>query len=265
MLLFKTKLKILIKKLVHLTFITKFIGRIAYQKFYKTKRMFQDHHRFNGTLWVDWHKEVFDSWALKKNKDIYEEAVNFYFKFNKERKQILSGLPISGGDNNATTGGGGNEVLLYFLTRIINAKNALETGVSAGSSSRSILEALKVNGEGKLFSSDLATVLQKNQVGILVGKSFKSNWYLWDQGDKENLPLIFQKDSNFDLIYYDSDKSYDAKKWFHSEIIKKNTPKILVYDDVDRNSFFSECVKLYGYNFKVFGNAGIIFFDKKYL
>ena len=54
-----------------------------------------------------------------------------------------------------------NEALLYFLVRLINAKNVLETGVSAGSSSRSILEALKINGFGKLYSSDLAIYLEK--------------------------------------------------------------------------------------------------------
>ena len=45
------------------------------------------------------------------------------------------------------------------------------------------------------------------------------------------------------------------KKIFYSEILKLPTPKIIVYDDIDRDSFFSECVKSYGYKYKVFGNA----------
>ncbi len=46
--------------------------------------------------------------------------------------------------------------------------------------------------------------------------------------------------------------------------IKISLPKILVYDDVDWDSFFSECVKSFRYNYKIFGNAGVIFFQSKY-
>ena len=138
-------------------------------------------------------------------------------------------------------------------------QNVLETGVSAGSSSRTILEALKNNGDGKLYSSDLAIYLKKEQVGVLVTKSLQKNWFLTHEGDDENLPIIFKKESSFDLIYYDSEKTYKGKKKFHSEILKLPTPKIIVYDDIDRDSFFSECVKFYGYKYKIFNNAGVIF------
>lgn len=261
----KTKIKILVKRIIHLNFITKFLGRVFLQRSYKTIRLFSNPSRLSATLWVDWHKEVFESWALKKNKDLYIEAANFYSKFVLERKEIIHGLPISGGGTKASRGGGANECLLYFLTRMINAKKALETGVSAGSSSRSILEALKINGESFiLYSSDLATVLEKDQVGILVSESLRENWFLTHNGDNENLPVIFNKETNFDIMYYDSEKSYDAKKRFHDQIMKISLPKILIYDDIDRDSFFSECVKSFGYSYKIFGNAGIIFFDHKY-
>ena len=252
-------MKFFVKKLIYLNFFTRFIGRILYQRFYKTYRIFTKAKRLNGTVWVDWHKELFDSWAINKNKDIYTEAKNFYHKFEKERKKIIKGLNISGGNSKATGGGGSNETLLYFLVRLINAKNVLETGVSAGSSSRSILEALKINGDGKLFSSDLAIHLKKDQVGVLVSKAFHKNWVLTHEGDRVNLPIIFKQETKLDLIYYDSEKTYDSKKRFHIEILKLPTPKIIVYDDVDRDSFFSEIVKFYGYNYKIFGNAGVIF------
>ena len=253
------KLKIFVKKLINLNFFTRFFCRILLQRFFKTYRLFTDFKRLKGTVWVEWHKELFDTWALKKHKDIYIEAANFYLKFKKERKQIIKGLPISGGNNKATGGGGANETLLYFLVRSINAKNVLETGVSAGSSSRTILEALKINGDGKLYSSDLAIHLKKEQVGLLVSKSLHKNWFLTHEGDNNNLPIIFKKENRFDLIYYDSEKTYDGKKRFHSEILKLPAPKIIVYDDIDRDSFFSECVKFYGYKYKIFGNAGVIF------
>ena len=93
---------------------------------------------------------------------------------------------------------------------------------------------------------------------MLVTDSLRDNWFLTHEGDNINLPLIFKKEKNFDLIYYDSDKSYEAKKRFHKLILKLPTPKVLVYDDIDRDSFFFECVKTYGYNYKIFNNAGVI-------
>lgn len=258
----KIKIKIFVKKIIHINFITRFLSRILLQRSYKTVRLFKNWKRLKGTLWVEWHKELFDTWAIKTNKRLYSEAANFYQKFGIERSRIIRGLPISGGNNKATGGGGANETLLYFLVRLIYAKNVLETGVSAGSSSRSILEALKINENGKLFSSDLAVHLKKDQVGILVNKSLRENWLLKQDGDSINLPIIFNEEKNFDLVYYDSEKSYEAKKWFHSIIIKNTNPKIIIYDDIDRDSFFSECVKSFGYSFRVFANAGVIFLDK---
>lgn len=255
----KLKLKIFLKKIIHFTFLTRIFSRIALQRSYKTLRLFSNWERFKGTLWVEWHKELFETWAIKKNENLYNEASNFYQKFKAERAKIIKGLPISGGDSKASGGGGANESLLYFLVRLISAKNVLETGVSAGSSSRSILEALKINGDGKLFSSDLAIHLEKDQVGILVDKSLRDNWFLTHDGDKINLPIIFNEERKFDLVYYDSEKSYNGKKIFHSKILNLPSPKIIVYDDIDRDSFFSECVKSFGYKYKIFGNAGVIF------
>jgi len=258
------KIKIFIKKLIHLNFVTRFFSRLILQRFYKTYRLFSNYQRLKGTLWVEWHKDLFDTWALDKNKELYSEAANFYANFTLERKKIIQGLPISGGDSKATGGGGANEALLYFLVRLINAQTVLETGVSAGSSSRSILEALNVNGKGKLYSSDLAIHLEKNQVGVLVSEKFRKNWFLTHEGDNINLPVIFEKEKKFDLIYYDSEKTYNGKKRFHEKIINLPAPKIIVYDDIDRDSFFAECIKKFGYRYKVFGNAGIIFNSEKY-
>jgi len=243
-------------------FVLRLIYRIFYQPSYKTFNLFTNFQRFKNTLWVEWHNKQFNTWAIKKNKIIFDQANNFYSSFYLEKKIKLKSLPISGGDKKAIEGGGGNETLLYFLTRLIGAKNVLETGVSAGASTRSILEALKLNNQGKLYSSDLATVLKKSQVGILVKEDLKKNWYLYEKGDEKNLPLIFQKEKKFDLVYYDSVKSYQAKKWFHSIIIKNINPKIIIYDDIERDNFFSECISLYNYDYQIFNNAGVIYCDK---
>ena len=123
---------------------------------------------------------------------------------------------------------------------------------------------MNLNGGGKLYSSDLAFILDEKQVGKLVSNELSNSWFLTHKGDKENIPIIFEKEKNFDLIYYDSDKSYESKKWFIEEIKKNALPRILVYDDIDRDSFFSEFVKSFNYKYRVFGNTGVIFFDNSY-
>ena len=257
----KNKLKIFIKKIIYFNFITRFFSRIILQRYYKTFRLFTNLERLKGTIWVEWRKQLFETWAMTKNRNLYFEAAYFYSNFSVERKKLIQGLPISNGKSGAKGGGGSNETLLYFLVRLVNAKNVLETGVSAGASSRSILEALKKNGNGKLYSSDLAIYLKREDVGVLVSKSLRDNWFLTHDGDSINLPLIFEKEKKFDLIYYDSEKSYDGKKRFHEMILKLPPPKILIFDDIDRDSFFSECVSTFGYNYKIFNNAGVIIND----
>jgi len=257
--LFKSNLKLLAKKIFYLNFVTKFFGRICFQPLYKTFRLIKSSKRFCASLWVDWHKEVVDVWMLKKNEKIYLEALDTSKDILIKRKKFIKEnlLPKN-------TGGGGNEALLFFLVRLINAKKVLETGVEAGASSQSILTSLDYNGGGKLYSSDLAFILNEQQVGKLVSDEFYNSWFLTHKGDKENIPKIFEKEKNFDLIYYDSDKSYESKKWFYEEIKKNPLPKILVYDDIDRDSFFSEFVNYLNCKYRVFGNTGVIFFDSSY-
>ena len=257
--LFKSNLKILAKKIFYFNFVTKFFGRICFQPLYKTFRLIKNPKRFRASLWVDWHKEVVDVWMFKKNEKIYLKALDTSKDILIKRKKFIKEnlLPKN-------TGGGGNEALLFFLIKLINAKKVLETGVEAGASSQSMLKALSTNEESMLYSSDLAFILNEEQVGRLVSAEFHNRWFLIHKGDKENIPIIFEKEKNFDLVYYDSDKSYDSKNWFYEEIKKNPLPKILVYDDIDRDHFFSECVKLFNYKYKVFGNTGVIFFDDNY-
>ena len=73
-------------------------------------------------------------------------------------------------------------------------QKVLETGVEAGASSQSILTALEYNGGGKLYSSDLAFILNEQQVGKLVSDEFHKSWFLTHKGDKENIPKIFEKE-----------------------------------------------------------------------
>ena len=255
----KLKIKIIFKKIFYFNFFTKFLSRICFQPLYKTFRLFKNPQRLKGSIWVDSQREVVDIWMLNKSENIYNEAIKTSENILVKREQYIkeSLLPKN-------TGGGGNEALLFFLVKLIDAEKVLETGVEAGASSQSILKALSSRAKGMLYSSDLAEILNEQQVGKLVSSEFYKSWFLTHEGDRKNIPVIFDKEKKFDLIYYDSDKSYNSKKWFYNEIKKNPLPKILIFDDIDRDSFFSENVKMYNYKYKVFGNTGVIFFDSYY-
>ena len=146
--------------------------------------------RLRASLWVDWHKEVVDVWMNKKDAKIFKDALNISKEILLKRKKFINKnlLPKN-------TGGGGNEALLFFLVRLINAKKVLETGVEAGASSQSILKALDLNGGGKLYSSDLAFILNEKHVITFVFLQFdghlQSDFFLkYDFLDKNTILVI---------------------------------------------------------------------------
>ena len=154
--------------------------------------------------------------------------------------------------------------MLYFLTRYLNPKNVLETGVAAGFSSYAILSALQKNGKGTLYSSDFPYFRIKDPekyIGIVVEKSLRKNWNLFIEGDENNLPKIFKTVKKIDIFSYDSDKTYSGR----SKTLKKvsnflTENSVIIMDDIQDNSFFHDYIKENNIsNWKVFE------FHNKYL
>ena len=171
---------------------------------------------------------------------VYNESLKFSKSLEVDSKEKLK---------NKKLGGGGNYILLYFLVRYYNPDIVVETGVAAGFSSSSILNAFLVNKKGHLYSSDFPYIKNKNSIndiGILVDKSLKKRWSLFTKGDKFNLIEILSliKNEKIDIIHYDSDKTYKGKEFFFNKIsksIRKNT--IIIIDDIQDDLFFKEYVK----------------------
>jgi predicted O-methyltransferase YrrM len=166
-------------------------------------------------------------------------------------------------------GGSANLTLLYFMTRFFKPKFILETGVGAGFSSYAFLKAIKKNKKGVLYSSDLPYFRIKNPkkfIGIVVPKILKNNcWNLYTEGDSTNIFNIKKKIKTFDLIHYDSDKSYLGRFFFFNKIksmIKKNS--IIIMDDLHNNIFFFDYIRKNKIiNYKIIQNnnsfVGLIF------
>ena len=119
--------------------------------------------------------------------------------------------------------------------------------MAAGLSSRCILEAIKKNSKGILYSSDFPYFRLNNPekyIGIMVPEELKKNWRLEILGDVKNIKKFKSEINHADIILYDSDKRYSGKINFFKSVnslIKSNT--IIVVDDLHNDSFFLEYVK----------------------
>ena len=104
----------------------------------------------------------------------------------------------------------GNErlQLLYSSVRIFKPKIMVETGVAGGSTSFTILSAMKKNGFGKLYSIDLDDLNYDNRdsnykIGWLVPENLRENWTLILGDSKEELPKLLESLKSIDVFFHD--------------------------------------------------------------
>jgi len=247
---------------MHLMTFFKLLFRILRQKPIKTLRTIASKERLQGTIWLEKNKVSMNNLIdlIGKDKNLLNESKNFEKKLLIEKKEIIKNLPITGGIKGSTGGGGGNIFILYYIIRSLNPNVVIESGVSAGLSSSTIIQALEKNKKGNLYSSDLNSHLEKKDVGILIPTELKYRWKLFDEGDKINLPKILDEVENVDVAYYDSEKSYEGKKNFIEKILTKYKPKIIVIDDIDRDYWFRDFINgdIGNYKYLIVKNVGYL-------
>ena len=144
---------------------------------------------------------------------------------------------------NFNWGGQGNISLNYNLAEAIHAKNILETGVAYGWSSLSFLLSLQRRNEGELISVDMPFfgVKDESEVGCAVPNHLIKYWNLIRLPDKDGLPKAFKRMPEIDICHYDSDKSYENKKWAFTKIWKHLKKEgLLISDDISDNMAFFE-------------------------
>lgn len=175
--------------------------------------------------------------------NLFEKISSELNQFENEAKQKLLKLDIA-------LGGGGNYKLLYFLVRKYKLSCIVETGVAAGWSSLALLKAIRYNGFGKLYSSDLPYYRIKDSekyIGILAKEEINTkNWYLDIRGDEIALFEIIKqlKHEMIDLFHYDSDKSYEGRAKSLRIVQKKlKVDTFIIFDDIQDNLHFKDYVE----------------------
>ena len=159
---------------------------------------------------------------------------------------ILDAKKIQEKNSNIELGNNYAVEIIYFLMINFKPNIILETGVAAGLSSRCILEAIKKNSKGILYSSDFPYFRLDNPekyIGIMVPEELKKNWRLEILGDKKNIKKFKLEIDYADIILYDSDIRYSGKINFFKAINNLIRPNsIIVVDDLHNDSFFLEYV-----------------------
>jgi hypothetical protein len=225
----------------------------------KFAALLQNKDRFLATAWCLRHGTGFETWARAIDPVLWYETLDIARRIQQDAARVIPGLPITGGQARARGGGGCDVRKLYFLARRVKPNVIVETGVSAGYSSRAFLEAIRANGCGRLYSSDLPVLLEKSQVGCLVPASLRESWRLYYEGDAVNLPQILSEVRGIDLFHYDSAKAIAAKEQVFAAVRPHLTANsVVIVDDIDRDSFFSTLVPVWKRDFFVFRTVGVL-------
>lgn len=156
-------------------------------------------------------------------------------------------------------------LILYLLTRTNKPEVIVETGVASGRSSMVILEALRENGRGRLYSIDLPQyytgqnphvsldqggrekyegfINKEKEPGWLVPESLRNNWQLILGDTKLELPKLLSQLNKIDIFFHDSDHSYETMFFEYNQAWPHiNLNGFLVSDDIKRNMAFKNFI-----------------------
>ena len=190
--------------------------------------------------WLVENATPVDQWCEETDEKLWEETLSFVNSLFERWEKIKQDLPDNMGGNACVK-------LLYFLARRYQPETIVETGVALGFSSQSFLTAMKLNGHGKLYSSDFPYVRlsdAEKYIGIMVEEKLKCDWALHIKGDEINLPKIMRDIDKIDLFHYDSDKSYEGRqKGFQIVKEKMTDDTVIIFDDIEDNPHFYDFIQ----------------------
>lgn len=140
---------------------------------------------------------------------------------------------------------------LYCITKLSHATKVVETGVGPGTSSFSILRALRMNS-GRLYSIDLGVrygEAEEKPVGFVVPESMKDMWTLSIGSSKDLLPGLCSNLKNIDLFFHDSDHTYENVMFELNTVLPHlNERGFIVIDNYDWTEAPVDFAKSHGLN-----------------
>lgn len=141
-------------------------------------------------------------------------------------------------------GGPADLRLLFAAARLSGARRLVETGVAYGWSSLALLAASEPQPDSRLVSVDMPYPKMNNEafVGIVVPDRFRARWKLVRKPDRNGLRDALQAlGGRIDLCHYDSDKTYQGRKYAYPLLWAALEPGgVFISDDIGDNMGFAE-------------------------
>ncbi|MEM2990319.1 MAG: class I SAM-dependent methyltransferase, partial [Halobacteria archaeon] len=150
-----------------------------------------------------WNRQ-FLAWKL--SRFLNDKNISRYIKEAKEDRLINSRLLEKTGYSWRDIDPLG--IVVYAVVRSLKPKIVVETGVQSGISSLYILQALKKNNYGFLYSIDLPD-RDLERVGEAVPDHMRDSWHLIIGNSKELLPKLLEKLMSIDIFLHDSLHTYE--------------------------------------------------------
>ena len=128
---------------------------------------------------------------------------------------------------------------VWCVARHLRPTVVVETGVARGITSRFILEAMRENGEGRLWSIDRPPLRRTDlhvQIGAAVPDSLRPGWTYVKGSSRRRLPALLRQLGAVDLFVHDSRHS-ERNLRFELEAARSTVRDrgVLIADDVDLN------------------------------
>ena len=189
---------------------------------------------------LSWEQQLHEALGIPWPCDETQEFLQVWQQVisDLEAKGIRAGPESFRGWND---GDAGFVRAIWWLTRHLRPQNVVETGVAHGVTSRFILEALKRNGYGHLWSIDLPPLERswRQEVGAAVGHDHSDRWTYIKGSSRRRLPGLLDNLGQIDLFIHDSLHSERNVRFELDRAWPTLGPKgALVVDDVDANWAF---------------------------
>jgi len=131
--------------------------------------------------------------------------------------------------------------LCYCIVRIKKPLKVVETGVGRGVTSFYILEAMRKNGRGRLYSIDLPWLRfgAKKSIGCLIPEHLRARWTLIFGPGELEMKKLYKEIESIDMFLHDSDHKYNIQKSEYNVAFSwLNMGGIMVSDDVNNNALY---------------------------
>jgi len=126
--------------------------------------------------------------------------------------------------------------MAWCVTRHLTPERTIETGVARGVTSRFLLEAIKCNGVGKLWSIDLPHSDTYHQIGSAVPENLRKSWKLILGSSQQRLPELLRSVGTIDLFVHDSlHTSRNVRFELDSAWGRLRPGGVILMDDVHEN------------------------------